>query len=235
MIYRYPQALFWILVMPLGFYIILSLFKIEKFISLPTTYSEFLLPGLIALTIMQNGIYGLAYWLVDLRAQGVVKRFLVTPINPITLVLSVVTARTIIAFAQVLLLTLAGVIFFDVHVSLNIIPILFFVILGSLVFLLVGLFISTLAKSYDVAAPITALFGLPMTFLGGAFYPVESMPKALNIIAQILPITYFSHSLRTLFLNPFSLNDIWKDFLVLFAWLIFLLVLVSWRFKSESK
>lgn len=235
MIYRYPQALFWILVMPLGFYIILSLFKIEKFISLPTTYSEFLLPGLIALTIMQNGIYGLAYWLVDLRAQGVVKRFLVTPINPITLVLSVVTARTIIAFAQVLLLTLAGVIFFDVHVNLNIIPILFFVILGSLVFLLVGLFISTLAKSYDVAAPITALFGLPMTFLGGAFYPVESMPKALNIIAQILPITYFSHSLRTLFLNPFSLNDIWKDFLVLFAWLIFLLVLVSWRFKSESK
>ncbi len=221
--------------MPLGFYIILSLFKIEKFISLPTTYSEFLLPGLIALTIMQNGIYGLAYWLVDLRAQGVVKRFLVTPINPITLVLSVVTARTIIAFAQVLLLTLAGVIFFDVHVNLNIIPILFFVILGSLVFLLVGLFISTLAKSYDVAAPITALFGLPMTFLGGAFYPVESMPKALNIIAQILPITYFSHSLRTLFLNPFSLNDIWKDFLVLFAWLIFLLVLVSWRFKSESK
>ncbi len=235
MIYRYPQALFWILIMPLGFYIILSLFKIEKFISLPTTYSEFLLPGLIALTIMQNGIYGLAYWLVDLRAQGVVKRFLVTPINPITLVLSVVTARTIIAFAQVLLLTLAGVLFFDVHVNLNIIPILFFVILGSLVFLLVGLFISTLAKSYDVAAPITALFGLPMTFLGGAFYPVESMPRALNIVAHILPITYFSHSLRTLFLNPFSLNDIWKDFIVLSAWLIFLLVLVSWRFKSEAK
>ena len=54
-IYRYPQGLFWIVFMPAALYIAVSSFHIERFLHLGTVYSTFLLPGIIALTIMQNG------------------------------------------------------------------------------------------------------------------------------------------------------------------------------------
>lgn len=233
-IYRFPQSLFWIIVMPVGFYVVISLFHIEKFINLGTTYSNFLLPGIIALTVMQNGLYGLAYWLVDLRGQGVIKRFTVTPIKPLTLVLSVVCARTLISLMQATILTLIGVIFFHADFYPNLISILLLIILGSIVFLLIGLLISTFAKSYDAAAPITTMVGLPMTFLGGAFYPAENFPKILEILVHILPLTFFSRSLRFIYLHPFSFQVVWRDYVILLIWLIALLFIVAKRFRIEE-
>lgn len=234
-IYRNPQELFWIVVMPVGLYVILSLFHIERLISVgDTNYTSFMLPGLIALTVMQQGIYALAYWLVDLRSQGVIKRFQVTPISPIDLTFALLSARTIVAYAQVMVLTIVGVLFFNVTFSWNIISIVLMTTLGSFVFLLIGLLISTFAKSYGAAAPITAAIGLSQTFLAGAFYPVEGFPVFVQVISNLLPLSYFSHGLRELYLKPLNIETVWVDFLVLILWCLVLIPLVAWRLSKEE-
>src|ERR1051326_4194317 len=117
--YRNRAGLFWTIVMPVGIYVALSVLPIGKTVGAQFNYSDFVLPGIIAMVIMQGGIYGLAYWLVDLKAKGVIKRFLVTPISQKELILSLLCARVIVIVVQLIVLTLVGVIFFHAHFAGN--------------------------------------------------------------------------------------------------------------------
>src|SRR3989344_2174731 len=99
---RNRRGFFWTVVMPAGMYVILSLLPVGVILG-KENYSSYLLPGVIALTIMQGGIYTLAYWTVDLKGRGVIRRFQVTPLSKKELVLSLLFARSAIIVAQVFL------------------------------------------------------------------------------------------------------------------------------------
>ncbi|MDQ3018497.1 MAG: ABC transporter permease [bacterium] len=233
LVYRNTTGLFFTLVMPAIIYVALSILPIGKFAG-GINYSHYLLPGIIAMTIMQGGIYGLAYWMIDLKSRGVIKRFLVTPISQIELVLSVLASRVIIAIAQVVVLSVIGIIFFDAKITLNILPVFVITVLGASIFLLVGLLISMFADSYEAAAPITTAVGLPMTFLGNIFFPTDTLPKVLKTIGELLPITYLADGLRTLFNDSGSWEAIGKDIGILLVWFVVVLGLTLWRFRLKE-
>ena len=220
--------------MPSFIYIALSVLPIGQTVNPAAKYSNFVLPGIIAMTIMQGGIYGLAYWMVDMKSRGVIKRFLVTPLKVWQLILSLVSSRLVVILVQVTVLTLLGVLAFDAIFAGNFISVLILVLLGGSIFLLLGLFISNFANSYEAAAPITSAIGLPLTFLGSIFYPIEILPDTLQTIAQFLPITYLADGLREAYLHPLNAELIVKDILGLTVWLILMLVLVISVFKLKE-
>src|SRR3989338_201056 len=233
-VYRNRAGVFWNLILPAALYVALAILPIAKLIGTGVSYANFLLPGIMALTIMQSGIYSLAYWLVELKSQGVLKRFLVTPIKKTELVLSLIAARVLVMIAQVVMLTLIGAVFFNVQVNANFALVLFFTLLGGFVFLSVGLLISTLADSYEAAAPITSAIGLPLSFLSSVFYPLEILPSVLQKIANFLPITHLADALRALYLGPANFLELFTNALVLLIWLLILLGLTFWRLKLET-
>lgn len=235
LVYRNRSGLFWTIVMPVGIYVALSVLPIGKTVGAKFNYSNYVLPGIIAMSIMQGGIYGLAYWLVDLKTRGVIKRFMVTPISQVELILSLLCARVLVILVQLIVLTLVGVIFFHATFAGNYLSTFIFALLGGFTFLLVGLFISTFANSYEAAAPITTAIGLPLTFLGNLFYSVDGLPRVLRTIAHILPITFLADGLRSAYLNPIHFHDIAKDLLFLAIWLVAMLGIVIWRFRLEEE
>ena len=220
--------------MPSFIYIALSVLPIGKAINPAEKYSNFVLPGIIAMTIMQGGIYGLAYWMVDLKARGVIKRFLVTPLKVWQLAISLIAARLLVILVQVLVLTLLGVLVFGALFAGNILSILIMVILGGGIFLMLGLLISNFANSYETAAPITTAIGLPLTFLGNIFYPVDVLPSVLRTVAKLLPITYLADGLRQAYLYTFDFHKIAKDILILSLWFVFILILTISLFKLKE-
>ncbi len=234
LIYRNKQGVFWTIFMPAFIYVALAVLPIGKTMGAKFNYSDFVLPGIIAMSIMQGGIYGLAYWLVDLKSKGVIKRFMVTPIKQIELIVSLLCARVIVILVQLVVLTLLGIVFFHATFAGNYLTVLLFALLGGFTFLLFGLFISTLANSYESAAPITTAIGLPLTFLGNLFFSVDGLPKVLRVIAHALPITYLADGLRKAYLMPIHFGDIAKDLGLLVAWLVVMLVIVIWRFRLEE-
>ncbi len=234
MFYREKEGLYWTVLMPSAIYIALSVIPIGKFINSNMAYSSFLLPGLIAMTIMQGGIYSLAYWMVDLKSRGVIKRLLATPLKQWQLMLSLVCARLVIIIIQVIILTLLGKLVFHATFAGNILSILILVLLGGGIFLLIGLLISNYAKSYDSAAPITSAIGLPLPFLSSVFYPLDFLPTALQKIAKILPMTYLADGLRQAYLYPFNFQKIGFDILVLAIWLIAILALTLSLFRLKE-
>ncbi|OGE82182.1 MAG: hypothetical protein A3B10_02180 [Candidatus Doudnabacteria bacterium RIFCSPLOWO2_01_FULL_44_21] len=233
MIFRNRNALFWNLVIPALLYIGLSLLPIGLILG-NTSYSSFLLPGLIALMIMQGGIYTLAYWMTDIKNRGIIRQLAVTPVRKTALILSLMTARSITMILQALLLTLIGTIFFRVQINGALIWIPILVILGGFVFLPIGLLISTFAKSYDAASPLTAAIGLPLTFLGNVFYPIHFLPQSLQIIAKYLPITFLADSLRQVYLSNPTFQDLAYNLYWLLIWIIAIAGLTIWRFKLEE-
>lgn len=235
LVYRNVAGIFWTIVMPAFIYVALSVLPIGKALGGTVDYSNYVLPGIIAMVIMQGGIYGLAYWMIDLKSRGVIKRLLVTPINRVELVLSLLCSRVLVILVQVLVLTLVGVIFFDASFAGNALAVLTFSLLGGFIFLLAGLFIATLADSYEAAAPITTAVGLPLTFLGNLFYPVDALPGMLQTVAKLLPITYLADGLRQVYLYPFDWNKVAGDYLALVIWLIIALALVLWRFRLKAE
>jgi ABC-2 type transport system permease protein len=233
-IYRNQSGLFWTIIMPVTIYVALSVLPISQFLKNAGPYSHYILPGIIAMQVMQGGIYGLAYWMVDMKSKGVFKRFMVTPISTVELVISLLLARIVVMFIQAIVMTGVGMIFFNAPFYWNVLSIILFVFLGGSIFLLVGLLIATFADTYEAAAPITAGIGLPLTFLGNIFYPVESLPHALQVVANILPITYLADGLRQVYSHPFQFSMVWSDFAVLGAWFVAILLIVLWRFRLEE-
>lgn len=230
---RNPNGLFWTLVMPSLIYVALSMLPIKALLG-TETYSTFLLPGVLALTIMQGGIYTLAYWTIDLKSRGVIKRMNVAPIKKTELVLSLLVSRSLVMVLQAALLSVIGLTFFNAQVNGSIFWILALVFIGGFVFLPLGLLISSFADTYEAAAPVTAAVGLPFTFLGSVFYPVETLPKQLEVIGHYLPITYLADALRMVYLNDAKLTDLWWNLAYLIGWIILISALAIWRFKLEE-
>ena len=234
MFYREKEGFYWTVLMPALIYVALSVLPISKALGNNVKYSNYVLPGIIALTIMQGGIYSLAYWMVDLKARGIIKRLLATPLKQWQLALSLVCARLVVVIVQVIILTLLGILAFGVHFAGNVISTLILVLLGGAIFLLCGLLISTFAKSYDAAAPITSAIALPLTFLGNIFYPIEALPHGLQVFARLLPITYLADGLRQAYLYPFNFAKIGFDILILSIWLAAMLVITLLLFRLKE-
>lgn len=234
LIYRNSTGVFYSLAMPILIYVVLSLLPIDRFFNTKIDYSTFVLPGIIAMTIMQGGIYGLAYWMIDMRTRGVIKRFLVTPISKAELMFSVLISRILLALAQVVIISLIGFIFFAVPVSLNLLLVLPIAVIGAAIFLTVGLLIARVANSYESAAPIITVVTLPLTFFGNIFFPTSSLPGLLGKLGTILPISYFADAMRNLFLGNIDWTVLLKDTGVLLIWLIVMLLVALRWFRLEE-
>lgn len=234
LVYRNKTGLFFTLIMPVIIYVALSILPIGKLFASQVSYSQYVLPGIIAMTIMQGGIYGLAYWMIDLKARNVIKRFLVTPLKTWHLIATVLISRTIVALAQVIFLSIVGWLFFGATIGASLWFALGFAALGAPIFLMVGLLISTFADSYEAAAPITAAIGLPLTFLGNIFYPLEVLPKIFQIIAKVLPTTYLANGIRSVYLNAGTWGDWGYNAVILLVWLgiMTILSIIFFRLKE---
>jgi ABC-2 type transport system permease protein len=232
-IYRDKTALFWNIAIPVVIYSALSVIPIKRLTG-NIVYKDFVLPGMIAYVIMQGGIYSLAYWMVDLRTRGVIKRFLVTPIKIPFLVLGALGSRMAVMLVQILILSFVGIIIFHTTFAGNYISIVLLSLLGGGIFLSIGLLISNFAGSYQSASPITAAVGLPLTFLGNIFIPTSLFPSSIQTLSKFLPVTYLADGLRQAYLYPFNLQILGKDLIILFLWFIVILVITISVFRLQE-
>jgi ABC-2 type transport system permease protein len=233
-LYRNWRALFFNLALPVAIYTFIGLLHIRRFGGIRIDYSTYLLPGIIAMTIMQTGIFTLAYWLIDMRERGVIKRFMVTPLSTWELIASLVCTRLLLMVVQVALLVFIGTHYFGAVARGNYMNIAVTCLLGGIVFLNVGFLISNFARNYEEASPITTAVNLTFTLLGNVFVPAEVFPKFLQAIAAYLPITYLAVGLRENFTSV-GVGASVDDMLGLLAWAVVLVAVNVWMFNARRE
>lgn len=235
-LYRNWRGLFWNILLPIGLYVGIS--------SLPFTapglsqsslrYSEYLLPGIIAMTILQTGIFGLAYWLVDLNQRGVIKRFNATPLTNNTFLGSLIASRLLMMVLQVVLLIIIGEKLFGAHINGSVVAIIILLVLGGSTFLCIGFFISTISRTYEEASPMTSVVNLLFTFLGNIFYPTAGLSHTLAHLSALLPITYLAEGMRRNFVDGYTLAQSGHYIFALSIWLAILFLIAATTFKIKQ-
>jgi ABC-2 type transport system permease protein len=194
---------------------------------------DFLLPGILAISIMQLGIFSVAFAFVSMKASGMLRRLQATPTHPSQFVVGQAVTRLIIGVLQVALLTILGVWLFDFHMLGNPLEFLAVTVLGTLVFLAIGFIVAGIAKDENQAAPIANLIAFPMMFLSGTFFERDYFPQAVKTITDYFPLTYLADALRQISNEGAHLADITHDLLGLIVWGIILFYLAVKSFRWE--
>ena len=195
------------------------------------TYVDFLVPGMIALSIMQTGLFGVVFTFVQWKQRGILRRLMATPMRVRDFFFSQLVTRMTTVALQIVVLLAVG--FFVFHFAGNLLYLLIVGIIGGGIFLAMGLAISGASKSEETAAPIANLVSLPLMFLSGIFFSRSNMPEWLQTITQYSPLTYVSDALRSISVDGASLWAVRTDLLGIFIWLGITVVLATRLFKWE--
>lgn len=198
-------------------------------------YIDFLLPGIIAMAVMQMAVFSVAFVFVDYKEKGILKRLLATPMKPGQFVAANVIVRLVVALAQAFILLLMGVLIFKTHVVGAPWLIALVATLGGVMFLGLGFTISGIAKTVDAVPAIANLIVFPMMFLGGVFFPMDSMPDWLQNIVQYLPLTHFAEGLRDVMAQGASIGEIAPQLYWMLGWSVVLVGLALFTFRLEER
>lgn len=190
-------------------------------------YLDFLLPGLMAFTLMQLSIAGSGFNIVEYRRKGILKRLFVTPIKPKDFITAIVLARLAIILLQLTVLILFAIFIMDVSIVGNFASFYFIVILGTFIFLCLGFCLGSLAKTQQAVMAVGNIVIFPQIFLSGIFYPIESMPELIQPIAQILPLSFVSTSMRDIANEGASLLAIGPSLIGIAVWFVIAFMLAT--------
>ena len=197
-------------------------------------YIDFLVPGLLALTIMQISIAGSGYNIVEFRRKGILKRLFVTPIRAGHFIGGLVMSRLTITVIQVSFLLTAAVLLLGVPVEGNVLELLGLIILGSSIFLSLGFWMGSLARTQQSIMLLGNLITLPQMFLSGVFFSIDSMPDMLQPIARLLPLSFVVSSVREVIVNGVSIAAQIPTLIGLFVWLAISLTLAIRFFRWKE-
>jgi ABC-2 type transport system permease protein len=198
------------------------------------TYIDFLLPGMIGLSIMQLGIFSVAFAFVSYKSTGMLRRLQATPMRPSNFLAAQGITRLIMAVVQTCLLAGIGLVFFKFNLSpSSYLPFLLLALMGSAVFMAIGFAIAGWAKNEDQAQPVAQLIQFPMMFLSGTFFPRDGFPPLLQFITGYLPLTYLADALRHVANDGASLWAVRGDLLGLLVWGIISGIIAVRLFKWE--
>jgi ABC-2 type transport system permease protein len=200
-----------------------------------TRFIDFLIPGILAMSIMNNGMIGLASAFVSYRERGILRRIRATPFPLSSFIVARIVTQLLIAVVQSAVLLTIGKILFDLQIHGNIVSIVVMVALGSLAFLSIGFLISGLARNQEVADSMTNAIAFPMMFLGGVFFPIDSAPIWLKPFTRIIPLTYLANGLRGIMIDGRSLVSVWLPVLVMLVTASIALTLAVRFFRWEAR
>lgn len=180
---------------------------------------DFLVPGILAMALMQLGLFGTAAPLVQLRERKVLRRLGATPLPRWALLVSQVLHRLTIALVQVVIIVVVGRVVFGVEIGGDVGLLAVFCALGAVTFISLGYLIAALSRTEESVFGISTVLNFPMMFLSGIFFPLETMPDWIRPVVQAIPLTYLGDALRQLMVGAPPAHRLGLDALVLGVWL----------------
>jgi hypothetical protein len=152
-------------------------------------YIDFVVPGLLGMTIMGGGIWGLGYSIVDQRRKNLLKRLVATPMSRAEYLASYVISRLVMLTIEVVVLLGASVALFGVPMRGSWLAIATIIVVSALAFGGLGLLIASRSKTIEGVSGLMNLSMLPMWVLSGVFFSSENFPRGVQPFIKALPLT----------------------------------------------
>jgi ABC-2 type transport system permease protein len=215
------------LVIPLGILVFFA--KVD---TLSTDYAhpvDFLVPGVLALSVMAAAMVSLGIATGFERRYGVLKRLGSTPLSRSGLLTAKTATVLALELVQVVLVVAVGAAI-GWHVPGGIVPAVGLLLIGTVAFAGIGLFMAGTLRAEANLAAANGLF-LVLLFLGGMAYPLSKLPGALEAFAKLLPAAALSETVRAVLnAKPFPVGEL----IVLLVWAIAAPIAAARTFRWEE-
>lgn len=154
-----------------------------------TSYMQFILPGIVGMTILFSSVFSSISVVWD-REFGFLREMLVAPVSRVTIVFGKLISGTLMSLFQgAAILVVAPFLGIDITFG-GLIAMLALITLVSLAITAFGLFVASFLTSLEGFNVIMNFIVLPMFFLSGALYPVDALPVVLRAISYINPLCF---------------------------------------------
>ena len=205
----------------------------SKLLFNPELKSVFMfVPGIITVLLMLVCAMMTSISIAREKELGTMEVLLVSPLKPIQIILGKVTPYMVLSLINAVSILLLGYFVFGMPVRGNLALLLLETILFIFMALSMGILISTISKNQQVALMISlAGLMLPTILLSGFIFPIENMPRVLQILSNIMPSKWFIIIIKSIMLKGIGLKYIWKETLIIVLMTFFFIGLSIRNFK----
>jgi ABC-2 type transport system permease protein len=193
---------------------------------------NFYVPGVIAIIVMLITLMLTSMAVVREKEIGTMEQIMVTPITPAEFILGKTVPFALIGFADVVLITLIGVFWFEAPIRGNLALLFAATALYLMTTLGAGLLISTVSQTQQQAMMSTFFFYFPAVLLSGFMFPIANMPVIIQWITYANPLRYFLVIIRGIFLKGIGPGILWPQMAALAVMGVATLWLASKRFRK---
>ncbi len=159
-------------------------------------YVDFLIPGLLGLSVMSSSLYGIGMTLVANRRENLLKRYLATPMRASEYIVSQMFGRLMVLSVEFAAIMICGFLVFGFHVYGSYPAYILLAVLGASCFTAIAMLCGSRTKSIPMMSAVANLIMLPMMFLSGVFFSKNNLPDWLRGIVDYLPLTLLNDGLR---------------------------------------
>jgi ABC-2 type transport system permease protein len=181
-------------------------------------YIDFLIPGLLGMNLMNSGMWGIGFGLVDMRQRKLLKRFVASPMRRGDFLLALASSRLVLTLIDMGLLLGFGVLAFHMRVMGSWMSILLVSVAGALCFGGVGLLTASRAQKIETVSGLINVVMMPMWIFSGVFFSYERFPAVIQPLIRALPLTALNDALRSTVLEGSTLAAQGTRFLILGLW-----------------
>lgn len=198
---------------------------------------RFLIPGLMGMILIITAVISISLSIVREKERGTIEQINVSPLSSIEFILGKTIPYIGISLINASIVLLAGYVLFGIVIKGNILLLL----IGTFAFLFaalsLGVFISTIADSQQLAFQVANVSSLlPSLILSGFIFPIESMPIAIQLLTNITPAKYYIVILRAILLRGAGIAAFWEQLIYLGIFgSIFIMLAVLVDKKSKNK
>ncbi len=181
-------------------------------------YIDWLFPGLLGMNLMGTGIWSIGFALAEMRQKKLLRRFLVTPMRRVSLLVSIGIARIIFMTLEIVVLLGFAVWALDVPIRGD--PLTFGVALvgGTMAFAGLGILIASRARTIEGISGLMNLVMMPMWLFSGVFFSYERFPESTHAFIRWLPLTALNDALRDIMLDGAGFVDVAPELGIVLLW-----------------
>lgn len=202
--------------------------------SLQTT--RFLVPGLISTILLLTSVISISLTLVREKERGTQEQLDISLVSSFQLLIGKIIPYLVIAFLNATIILLASYIFFDVQVKGSYLELFFTTLLFLFASANLGIFISTISDSQQVAFSIATFISLlPSVILSGFIFPIQNMPYLVRLLTNITPAKFYIVMLRNIMLKGVGAENYFIQivYLLIFALIPLVLSLIINKRRLE--
>lgn len=199
----------------------------------PQLESSFnMVPGVMTLILMLLGAMMTSVSIVKEKEMGTMEVLLVSPMNPLMVVFSKAVPYLVLCFVDVVIILLMAFFILDMPIRGSLILLLLESILFILTTLSLGLLVSSVVESQQVAMFLSlVVFLMPALVFSGFMFPIENMPMPLQIISNIVPTKWYYSIIKNIMVKGLGISFVYKQTLILAGMTLFFMAIAIRKFK----